>query len=260
MKPPPKQHRGAGEWLDLQRAVTEALERSQSLTEAGPLILDALMRAEERARGERLLTDAEQAAETGSFELALDTGETHYSPGLRRIFATPPDVELTRELVARARPSRGPGAGREVVRGRLRHPRAAALRVPRDAVRRRRAGRARPRRGGQGVQARTDQGRRDDAGRHRGGGGEIGARPPQLRGPVDQRRDRHQGPRRHDHELEPRCRAAVRLLRHGSHRTADRVDRAHAPRRRAAEDPRRRCSRASRSRTSRPRAFARMEA
>ncbi len=99
MKPPPKQHRGAGEWLDLQRAVTEALERSQSLTEAGPLILDALMRAEERARGERLLTDAEQAAETGSFELALDTGETHYSPGLHRIFATPTDVELTRELL-----------------------------------------------------------------------------------------------------------------------------------------------------------------
>ena len=99
MKPPPKQHRGAGEWLDLQRAVTEALERSQSLTEAGPLILEALARAEERARGERLLTDAEQAAETGSFELALDTGETHYSAGLRRIFATPADVELTRELL-----------------------------------------------------------------------------------------------------------------------------------------------------------------
>ncbi len=98
MKPPPKQHRGAGEWLDLQRAVTDALERSQSLTEAGPLILDALTHAEERARGGRLLSEAEQAAETGSFELALDTGEAHYSPGLRRIFATPADVELTGEL------------------------------------------------------------------------------------------------------------------------------------------------------------------
>jgi diguanylate cyclase (GGDEF)-like protein/PAS domain S-box-containing protein len=99
MKPPPKHQRGAGEWLDLQRAVTDALDRSQSLTEAGPLILDALARAEERSRGERLLTEAEQAAESGSFELALDTGETHYSLGLRRIFATPADVELTRALL-----------------------------------------------------------------------------------------------------------------------------------------------------------------
>ena len=99
MKPPPKHQRGAGEWLDLQRAVTDALDRSQSLTEAGPLILEALARAEERSRGERLLTEAEQAAESGSFELALDTGETHYSLGLRRIFATPADVELTRALL-----------------------------------------------------------------------------------------------------------------------------------------------------------------
>jgi len=99
MKPPPKRRHGDGEWLDLQRAVTDALERSQSLTEAGPLILEALARAEERSRSERLLTEAEQAAETGSFELDLDTGAGRYSAGLRRIFATPPKLELTRELV-----------------------------------------------------------------------------------------------------------------------------------------------------------------
>ena len=99
MEPPSEQNRGDSEWLDLQRAVTDALERSESLTEAGPLILDALARAQERARSERLLTDAEQAAVSGSFELELDTGNTHYSAGLRRIFATPPDVELTRELL-----------------------------------------------------------------------------------------------------------------------------------------------------------------
>jgi diguanylate cyclase (GGDEF)-like protein/PAS domain S-box-containing protein len=99
MKLPPERRRGASEWLDLQRAVTDALERSQSLTEAGPLILEALARAEERARGERLLTEAEQAADTGSFELELDSGEGRYSAGLRRIFATPAELELTRELV-----------------------------------------------------------------------------------------------------------------------------------------------------------------
>src|SRR5580698_158770 len=99
MKPPPKRRHGDGEWLDLERAVTEALERSQSLTEAGPLILEALARAEQRARSERLLTEAEQAADTGSFELELDTGAGHYSAGLRRIFAAPPELELTRELV-----------------------------------------------------------------------------------------------------------------------------------------------------------------
>jgi len=99
MHPRPKRRHGDGEWLDLERAVTEALERSQSLTEAGPLILEALARAEERARSERLLTEAEQAADTGSFELELDSGEGHYSAGLRRIFATPRELELTRALV-----------------------------------------------------------------------------------------------------------------------------------------------------------------
>ena len=63
------------------------------------MILDALTRAEERAGSERLLTEAEQAAGTGSFELELDSNVAHYSAGLRRIFATPADVELTRELV-----------------------------------------------------------------------------------------------------------------------------------------------------------------
>ncbi len=99
MKPPPKRRHGDGEWLDLQRAVTDALERSQSLTEAGPLILEALARAQERARSERLLTEAEQAADTGSFELELDSGAGHFSAGLRLIFAAPPELELTRELV-----------------------------------------------------------------------------------------------------------------------------------------------------------------
>ena len=96
---PYKPHRGVSEWPELQRAVTDALERSESLTDAGPKILHALARAEERARGERLLTDAEQAAGTGSFELELGRGNTHFSAGLRRIFATPADVELTRELM-----------------------------------------------------------------------------------------------------------------------------------------------------------------
>ncbi|MBV8218970.1 MAG: EAL domain-containing protein [Solirubrobacterales bacterium] len=96
---PYKQHRGGSEWPELQRAVTDALERSESLTDAGPKILDALARAEERARSERLLTEAEQAAGTGSFELELGSGSTHFSAGLRRIFATPHDVEFTRELL-----------------------------------------------------------------------------------------------------------------------------------------------------------------
>jgi diguanylate cyclase (GGDEF)-like protein/PAS domain S-box-containing protein len=48
---------------------------------------------------ERLLTEAERPASAGSFELELGTGGTHFSAGLRRIFATPPDVELTRELL-----------------------------------------------------------------------------------------------------------------------------------------------------------------
>ena len=100
-----EQNRGASEWLDLQRAVTDALDRSESLTEAGPLILDALARAEERARSEQLLTDAEQAAETGSFDLELNTGDAHYSAGLSHIFATPPELELTHErLLERVHP------------------------------------------------------------------------------------------------------------------------------------------------------------
>ncbi len=99
MDRPYKPHRGVSEWPELQRAVTDALERSESLTDAGPKILDALARAEGRARGERVLTEAEQAAGTGSFELELDSGDTRFSAGLRRIFATPPDVELTRELL-----------------------------------------------------------------------------------------------------------------------------------------------------------------
>ena len=93
MERPSRQHRGASEWLDLQRAVSDALGRAQSLSEARPLILDALARAEERARSERLLTEAEHAARTGSFELELDSDSGHYSTGLRRIFATPAEIE-----------------------------------------------------------------------------------------------------------------------------------------------------------------------
>jgi diguanylate cyclase (GGDEF)-like protein/PAS domain S-box-containing protein len=105
MERPSREHRGASEWLDLQRAVSEALGRSQSLSEARPLILDALARAEERARSERLLTEAEHAARSGSFELDLDSDHAHYSAGLRRIFATPPELELTRQhVIARVHP------------------------------------------------------------------------------------------------------------------------------------------------------------
>ena len=70
---PYEQLRGVSEWPELQRAVADALERSESLTDAGPKILAALARAEERARSERLLTEAEQAASAGSFELELGT-------------------------------------------------------------------------------------------------------------------------------------------------------------------------------------------
>jgi len=105
MERPSRQHRGASEWLDLQRAVSEVLGRSQSLSEARPLILDALASAEERARSERLLTEAEHAARTGSFELELDSDYAHYSAGLRRIFATPPELELSRQhVIARVHP------------------------------------------------------------------------------------------------------------------------------------------------------------
>jgi diguanylate cyclase (GGDEF)-like protein/PAS domain S-box-containing protein len=105
MERPSRQDRGASEWLDLQRAVSEALGRSQSLSEARPLILDAFARAEERASSERLLTEAEHAARSGSFELDLDSDHAHYSAGLRRIFATPAELELTRRhVIARVHP------------------------------------------------------------------------------------------------------------------------------------------------------------
>jgi diguanylate cyclase (GGDEF)-like protein/PAS domain S-box-containing protein len=85
--------------------VSEALGRSESLSEARPLILDALARAEARASSERLLTEAEHAARSGSFELELDSDRAHYSAGLRRIFATPAELELTRQhVIARVHP------------------------------------------------------------------------------------------------------------------------------------------------------------
>ena len=77
----------------------------ESLSEARPLILDALARAEARASSERLLTEAEHAARSGSFELELDSDRAHYSAGLRRIFATPAELELTRQhVIARVHP------------------------------------------------------------------------------------------------------------------------------------------------------------
>src|SRR5581483_7087976 len=57
-------HRGASDWLELQRAAI----------------------------------DVAQAEGFGSFELDLTTGEAHYSEGLRRILAVPDGVALTREL------------------------------------------------------------------------------------------------------------------------------------------------------------------
>jgi diguanylate cyclase (GGDEF)-like protein/PAS domain S-box-containing protein len=57
-------HRGASDWLELQRAVI----------------------------------DVAQAEGFGSFELDLKTGEAHYSEGLRRILAVPEGLALTREL------------------------------------------------------------------------------------------------------------------------------------------------------------------
>src|SRR5438874_13651661 len=52
-----------------------------------------------------LLVSAEQAAEAGSFVRDLRTGEADYSVGFRRIYAAPPDAELTYEsLLERAHP------------------------------------------------------------------------------------------------------------------------------------------------------------
>jgi diguanylate cyclase (GGDEF)-like protein/PAS domain S-box-containing protein len=93
-----EKQRGASEWVELERAITDAIERSQSLGQATPLILSALARAQERARSEKLLTQAEQAADTGSFELDLDTGDANFSAGLRRILAVPDELPLTPEL------------------------------------------------------------------------------------------------------------------------------------------------------------------
>ncbi len=44
-----------------------------------------------------LLVKAEEVAGTGSFERNLHTGETEYSPGLRRILGLPPQGQITRE-------------------------------------------------------------------------------------------------------------------------------------------------------------------
>ena len=100
----------------------------------------------EQLRGvsERLLTEAEQAASAGSFELELGTGGTHFSAGLRRIFATPPDVELTRELLlGRVHPEDRELVEKSFERGR-RGEGAAARRLPDHAVRWGRARRPRP--------------------------------------------------------------------------------------------------------------------
>ena len=127
-------HRGASEWLELERAITDAIERSQSLGQAAPLILGALARAQERSRSEKLLTQAEQAADTGSFEFDLDTGDAHYSAGLRRILSMPEDLSLTHELfLSRVHPE-----DRDLVarchRARPPRRRAAALRDSGEAL------------------------------------------------------------------------------------------------------------------------------
>ncbi|MBV9804927.1 MAG: PAS domain S-box protein, partial [Solirubrobacterales bacterium] len=110
-----EQQRGASEWVELEHAITEAIERSKSLRQAAPLILGALARAQERARSEKLLTQAEQAADTGSFELDLQTGEANFSAGLRRILAVPDELPLTRELfLSRVHPE-----DRDLVQGAL---------------------------------------------------------------------------------------------------------------------------------------------
>jgi hypothetical protein len=91
-------HRGASDWLELQRAAI----------------------------------DVAQAEGFGTFELDLTTGEAHYSEGLRRILAVPEGLALTRELFyERIHP-----VDRRNRRGRTRTPRrrAAALRDPSQAL------------------------------------------------------------------------------------------------------------------------------
>ena len=46
-----------------------------------------------------MLTEAEQAADTGASSSSSTPATAHFSAGLRRIFAAPPELELTRELV-----------------------------------------------------------------------------------------------------------------------------------------------------------------
>jgi diguanylate cyclase (GGDEF)-like protein/PAS domain S-box-containing protein len=93
-----QRQRRAGEWLELERSIADVLRRSESLGEAAPLIRGALARAQARALSEQLLTQAEQAADTGSFEIDLHSGEVHYSAGLRRILSIPAEHPLTSEL------------------------------------------------------------------------------------------------------------------------------------------------------------------
>jgi diguanylate cyclase (GGDEF)-like protein/PAS domain S-box-containing protein len=100
---PSEQLNGAGEWRELKREITRALERSDSAADAARPILEALGAAERRARtredSRALLHEAEQASAAGSFELDLSSGMTEYSAGLRRIFGAPPDVDLTPEAL-----------------------------------------------------------------------------------------------------------------------------------------------------------------
>jgi diguanylate cyclase (GGDEF)-like protein/PAS domain S-box-containing protein len=121
---PSESYEGASEWRELERAIADALERSTSLTEAGPRILEAIAAAEQRAGGaperaderpadarrrtqslvrlartEALLNEAEQAAGAGSFEMDLRSGAAEYSIGLQRLFGTPADLDLTPELL-----------------------------------------------------------------------------------------------------------------------------------------------------------------
>src|SRR5438270_6465496 len=64
---------------------------------------------------EALLAGAEHAAQAGSFVRDLRTGRADYSEGFRRIYAAPPDTELTYEsLLDRAHPE-----DRELIEGSL---------------------------------------------------------------------------------------------------------------------------------------------
>ena len=62
-------------------------------------ITDRRHSEQQLARSEVLLSEAERAAGSGSFELDLRTGNTEYSVGLHRLLAAPADFHLTPDLL-----------------------------------------------------------------------------------------------------------------------------------------------------------------